>query len=163
MFKANEAFIHLFRDCDVSSIIWNRIVEKVKIPNNFDFSIFSNDGLMDWLNYKFSLQASWKTSFILGLWHIWKYRNGVIFIEKTLAPSSIFNGYIIDYQITKFVLQGRDKGKRVVVARPITRWKAPKPGFLKLNSNGAWRSITETGGGGVIRKDTNHLNVPRLL
>ncbi|XP_021860176.2 uncharacterized protein [Spinacia oleracea] len=32
-------------------------------------------------------------------------------------------------------------------------WLPPAPGFLKLNTDGAWKGIDKAGGGGVLRKE----------
>ncbi|XP_056692002.1 uncharacterized protein [Spinacia oleracea] len=47
------------------------------------------------------------------------------------------------------------KGKEKVEDSSINSltWLPPAPGFLKLNTDGAWKGIDKTGGGGVLRKE----------
>ncbi|XP_021758494.1 uncharacterized protein LOC110723444 [Chenopodium quinoa] len=90
------------------------------------------------------------------MWHIGKLRNGVIFNNDTYNCNSVFNRFIIDYQITNFVLQGTDKGKSPMVDMRCSTsialsWKPPRTRFLKLNTDGAWKNSEEGGGGGVFR------------
>ncbi|XP_021753742.1 uncharacterized protein LOC110719145 [Chenopodium quinoa] len=119
-----ESHIHIFRDCFSSSILWNDIFNKVYLPNNFNFDIFKNSSWEIWINYNLGLDKKWKMNFVTALWHLWLHRN------NTECKSR--------------------KGKEQISSN--SDWKAPREGFFKINTDGAWLNSAVSSGGGVIRR-----------
>ncbi|XP_021858374.2 uncharacterized protein [Spinacia oleracea] len=67
---------------------------------------------------------------------------------------SLYSTFYVDWKMTVSVFQGKGKEK---VGHPIPShptWVPPARGFMKLNTDGAWKGIDKAGGGGVLRKDS---------
>ena len=76
--------------------------------------------------------------------HIWGYRNKAVFEGFMTSLASHFNKFFVDHSATNFILH---RGKRnLEVAPPKKVWEPPRPGFLKLNTNGCWKSNDKLGG-----------------
>ncbi|XP_021855317.1 uncharacterized protein [Spinacia oleracea] len=150
-----ESHLHIFRDCSSSSILWNYIFQRVLIPNAFNFEIFQNSTWSDWIDYNLKLSDSWKIIFIVAIWHLWKHRNSTVFEQKMGSAFSLFNAFYVDWKITVSVLQGKGKEKMGEPIPPHPTWIPPAKGFMKLNTDGAWKGIDKAGGGGVLRKETS--------
>ncbi|XP_021860368.2 uncharacterized protein [Spinacia oleracea] len=68
---------------------------------------------------------------------------------------SLYNFFFLDWSVTNHVLQNKGKEKEVIVeGMSISSWKPPREGFVKLNTDGAWKSSDIAGGGGMFRSTT---------
>ncbi|XP_021736143.1 uncharacterized protein LOC110702697 [Chenopodium quinoa] len=92
------------------------IFQKVKPPPKFNYGMFMKSKWNVWLKFNLSQTQKWRAIFSMGMWHIWKLRNG-----------------------------GTNKGKGILLTErsasaSILKWNPPRAGFLKLNTDGAWKN-----------------------
>lgn len=66
---------------------------------------------------------------------------------------SVYNAFYLDWKLTFSILQGKGKEKVGDSLPPSPTSIPPAKGFMKLNTDGAWKGIDNAGGGGVIRKE----------
>ncbi|XP_056692196.1 uncharacterized protein [Spinacia oleracea] len=147
-----ESHIHLFRDCAQSSILWSFIFQRIWNTENFNLSSFYNLQWKQWIKFNLSCSMRWKVLFSVAIWHIWISRNNAIFNLQMKHCFSLYNSFFVDWKSTNFILQGKDVKQNQVAGNFAFKWLPPKPDFLKLNVDGAWKSMTEAGGGGVFRR-----------
>ncbi|XWS59051.1 hypothetical protein CRYUN_Cryun08bG0088700 [Craigia yunnanensis] len=87
--------------------------------------------------------------FAVAAWTIWNDRNAEIHGEGqkpvTILVSSV-GQYVTEYNQAQQRL-------RDTVPRPSQKWKPPKPGFVKVNFDGALDIRAATGGIGIVFRD----------
>ncbi|XP_056685189.1 uncharacterized protein [Spinacia oleracea] len=76
-------------------------------------------------------------------------REGAALIRERLDRALANAKWLDTFPHTK----DKGKGKMGEVYTPRPSWTPPAPGFMKLNTDGAWKGIDEAGGGGVLRRE----------
>ncbi|XP_019105535.2 uncharacterized protein LOC109135249 [Beta vulgaris subsp. vulgaris] len=92
----------------------------------------------------------WLEIFVIALWHIWKNRNKTVFDGAMSRSSSQYNHFLIDYMYNIDVFQKQNK--TVPKKKQPIVWKPPIHGYLKLYTDGSWKSNDKASEGGVIRR-----------
>lgn len=72
---------------------------------------------------------------LMGLWAIWRNRNDTLWSQKPQSTADILCGTMAWYH--EFAVANNSSASKIKVgSRP--KWKAPAPGTLKLNVDGAF-------------------------
>lgn len=141
----SESHIHLFRDCWESGILWSFIFQRLRTNWNFNFRSFFSLTWKDWLIFNLSQDKDWKVLFCVAMWPICISRNNAVFEQKLKKSFSVYNSFYVDYISTKKIMQGQETQ---IPKLPQIPWSPPAYDFLKLNVNGSWQRINESGRGG---------------
>lgn len=142
-----ENLLHIFRDCYVAMNIWSEVL-KHHTPKNHN--LFFTLDWMGWLEFNLNQNDCWVSKFTTAFWHIWCSRNKAVFEKAVNHPRFLYNRVMADFftNIKSFQVTSLKEGG----ATPVLRWKPPQRGFLKLNTDGAWKKEWPNAGiGGVIR------------
>ncbi|XP_021775768.1 uncharacterized protein LOC110739627 [Chenopodium quinoa] len=145
-----ETTIHVFRDCPNSSAFWSLLFNHLA-PPGFDFHSFFNSSPTDRLCFNLTNSFTWKTIFVVGIWHLWNTRNMAVFENKMLFLNSTFNKFWVDYHHTLNLKQGQAAGSSSSTDSITRKWAPPHKGHFKLNTDGSWMALDNAGGGGVMR------------
>jgi ribonuclease HI len=147
-----ETTLHVMRDCPKAMNIWNYVV-----PVAARGTFFMGD-LQHWVDLNLNNNIQWRES--NGAWSefwalschcLWTWRNKECHDDDFVRP----------YQPVSFIAQlsreykNAASNNHVVTARNqsvvLIGWSPPKPQFVKLNTNGAYKVSQVAGCGGVIR------------
>lgn len=115
-------------------------------------SLFNSLGWYDWIHFNISFNKSWTQVFGIGLWHIWNSRNKTIFKGYMQRPTTIYKTILVDYMFTNKAFQEKNAATNKEQTQNM-KWEKPKAGFVKINTDGCWKSMDHASGGGVIRDD----------
>ena len=122
------------------------------------YSTFFSQNTRDWITTNGGLKSSqnavgipWNVTFSFPLWLIWKQQNYVVFNNRSVNSNL---GKIITSQASEFFLcASQPRCNNRMVLRPV-RWKKPKQGWLKLNTDGSWNAtLGKAARGGLISDD----------
>jgi len=102
-------------------------------------------------------EVTWPAKFLLILWYIWKWRNGVCFDRTTFIPHHKIQFLLekCDEVIRALIKEAQDSRKGEVGRHEtLIRWCSPLTGRTLLNTNGASKGNPGRAcGGGVLRGD----------
>uniref|UniRef100_J3MC85 RNase H type-1 domain-containing protein n=1 Tax=Oryza brachyantha TaxID=4533 RepID=J3MC85_ORYBR len=140
--RFNEDAGHLISKCKTVKKVWQELNLKVLRAK-----------LEQQLSGKNALQTIYRSpeaeqmKAILCLWHWWRERNGVREGGKPRNPADL--SYLIMSQAGELIRLNKEDPP--VKIRGRVHWKRPAHDNLKINIDGAYRSITQGGWGFVIR------------
>ncbi|MQM07655.1 hypothetical protein Taro_040496 [Colocasia esculenta] len=128
------------------------------------------DGLLSFLSYQVQSNTERQIAhctFMSVVWEIWCSRNQARFREEKKSAKHIVNRTMLSVRAmcTSFKLHqlsqpwlralrqnGYTHEHSKITAPTVVKWKHPPTGRLKLNIDGAFKSVTgEAGGGGILR------------
>ena len=148
--KMQKKLSHASRECPFAVEFWRNIKTPMTLQASFQVE------LLDWLKSNCLCDPNimvngcpWRIQFSFVVWYLWKHRNRVVF-ENTILNMSLHT-YCINQSIEYFYcVREASKDKHYTVAQ--VRWKKPREGWAKLNTDGAsLGNPGRAGGGGVIR------------
>ncbi|XP_050229329.1 uncharacterized protein LOC126678474 [Mercurialis annua] len=153
----DESICHLLRDCCFSKLIWNRVLAPTKITSFFSMNFetwleanlkgsFNGNGHDDWVCY-----------FGITLSLIWNWRNKYVFDGKFTSVMTVLRD--IDYRVNYITAAIANKQKHDSTLRNYRNifvgWSRPPPGWIKINTDGAFSQATRVGkAGGLARDET---------
>ena len=135
--QAGESLIHLFRDCCVALMLWTEILKRHK-PLNYNHNLFFSLDWVDWISFNLHQSDAWVTKFTTALSHLWCSRNKGVFEAAVTHPRFLLNRVMADFFTNLKAFRVEDS--KVSGGTPVLRWKPPRSGFLKLNTDGAWKT-----------------------
>lgn len=146
-----ESILHVLRDCRHALLVWQRLV-----PPHFLMQ-FRSYGVKDWVfaNLKEGLDGiydtSWAAIFMVACWFLWRWRNCAIFENGFVRPENavhIILKFAHEVDHVQFSYSSSHKAREV----KYIHWKAPEDGWIKLNSDGAYKGgLNMAGCGGLLR------------
>ncbi|EOY02369.1 Kinase superfamily protein isoform 5 [Theobroma cacao] len=123
-------------------------------PENAFFILPLREGLVCNLQkHQLILGNPWSVVFGLVCWHLWKWRNGVVF-DAAPTPARNRLSMVKSVATATTAALAEFDGTRVDRRRKevLIGWRAPQAGWVCLNTDGAYKkSIDEASAGGVIR------------
>lgn len=164
MFETHrKGFIHLFRDCSVTSGFWRGLLqddERTEFFNMEGQRWFSNN-----LNGTLSLVLSvdWSRFFASALWGIWRMRNDWVFSRSEPSVTRIW-GFIramgMEQEVSRFVawsssMPGEHRNTFDGSQGRLTTgcWVKPATWWIKVNMHGAVTGSLFACCGGIRRCD----------
>lgn len=144
-----ESVQHLFRECSVSSIVWNHCSLSLTNPSSDDFHTWVRTHASSQVTSHSYIPTG--TLFIYALWSIWMTRNLKVFQNAPVFPSAAARS--ATNKAAEFSFLGSN---RPPISPPICpvliEWLPPDDGWLKLNVDGACDTTTHCiPAGGLIR------------
>ena len=145
---------HVLRTCPRATAIWRHFASaKLGQPRpNADFSRWFWQNLSDTKH-----EESWPTMFLIILWYLWKWRNGVYFARYALIPSDKIRFLCAK---CKEILQAlcheaqQDRSSESARQETLIHWDPPPTGWMVLNTDSASKGNPgAVGSGGVLRGD----------
>jgi ribonuclease HI len=135
-----ESFLHCVRDCRFSSIIWHKI--GFNSP-----TFFLSSSVLDWLTEGINCHRS--TTFLAGLWWIWRQRNLMCFNNETW---SVYRLSIIINSTAEVISRCLHNNTSTSSPARLVRWNNDDHVCSILNVDGSCiGDPIRTGFGGVIR------------
>lgn len=101
-----------------------------------------------------------KSLILIIFWHIWKTRNSNLFQKEfTSCSRSIVREALTD--LCDIIQSKHAKGRYTNdKCRVFTKWKPPTQGYIKINTDGAWKATTSKGGARyIIRNEEGRCKV----
>lgn len=169
-----ESRLHLFVNGEAARRVWSHFAKWFPQAPEFAEEGVNIDAQIRWWQRYTRIRQTCHVCLIvpcLILWFIWTERNDCVHREKKFLVESVIKK--VEFYLRKLVLSkllgpeqwsdccpGEEfqavsfgRGRLRKVGRVM--WKPPYPGWLKLNTDGAFQSSSRSaGGGGVLR---NHL------
>lgn len=146
---------HVIRGCKAARKVWNRM-----IPTDNPTKDFSMD-----FNSWFDLNVAWKGSrrknehwnmiFAITVWWVWKWRNEVVFSQKTVDINQKIKWLkekIVETN-TAFEKARKRDGDRTS-CRQHYYWKPPEQGWIKINTDGCSKPLTNAAACGAVLRDS---------
>lgn len=162
-----ESLEHIFLSCSFASSVWQCLAAMFQLGAH-------HGSLLDLLHvglvYSRSpqLRELWLTAFVVTLWCIWKFRNQARFdgvqpnvnkacnlifgqvVASNKISSGCMNNGVFDLSILKKVGVPCKPSKAPCIVE--VNWHPPLFGWVKVNTDGAWRSSSgQAGYGGLFR------------
>lgn len=97
--------------------------------------------------------VDWPETFGLGCWLLWKWRNAQVHNGDMIIPCDL-RAEILKYKHQYQMSREGYTGDLVSEEFIWVAWNSPETGWFKLNTEGAWESESQAGGGGLIQGDT---------
>ncbi|KAK4273715.1 hypothetical protein QN277_017054 [Acacia crassicarpa] len=151
-----ENLLHVIRDCPETLELWRQIVPRSLWRT---FSSLTLDSWMRWnLNYRVGSkqEEDWKQVFAITCWWLWRRRNSTIFENKKISNLTVLSSVMA----TRCCLnEARDRfrvmnGLERTTATAGALWKSPPPGWVKLNTDGAFSPLSPgIAAGGIVRDE----------
>ncbi|EOY18805.1 Ribonuclease H-like protein [Theobroma cacao] len=150
--------IHVLRDCMMVTSLWVRIIPQHEHNKFFTLS------LREWLICNLQKhqpllgENPWSVVFGLACWHLWKWRNSVVFNAISITTRNCLSLVRSMATATTTALADFDgvQVERGTKEKILIRWRAPQAGWLSLNTDGAYKKSTdEAAVGGVIRNSVD--------
>ncbi|XP_074302353.1 uncharacterized protein LOC141633871 [Silene latifolia] len=115
-----ESLTHLFRDCPSASRIWAG--SPLGLRSNVGSSVTIQQWIVNWLTYfrRFPNSTSSISFFVSTLWHIWCFRNKLIFQGIPIDYYSLFTVITIDANSNIQVETERRKSISASASHPIS-------------------------------------------
>lgn len=149
----DESIHHLFRFCGRAKEVWRRTLSPVK----FDSRDWTRTA--DWIkenckiNEKLYDGITWNTKFVYTLWGLWKTRNDLAFnINRKDAQ------VVVDIATRLSLEADSILGKKALVEGGKAEWiswSLPEEGWVKLNTDGAYKSRYKLASAGGLIRDHN--------
>lgn len=140
--------MHILRDCPAMAGVW-----RILVPPRRAFQFF-NQSLFDWLYSNLGGNfSSWPTLFGMAVWWGWKWRCGNVFNTNGRCRDrvkSLRNG--AKEVLAANVIHRDGSGVRARIERMIA-WTLPRPGWTKLNTDGASRGNPGNATAGSVLRD----------
>ena len=135
---------HLFFSCKMVRPIW-QILGLETVREMLSKTSSARDAVRKILELgeKISVQV------VTLLWNWWLERNRVREGERRMEPDHL--AYIVRKTSDEFLAMGSQHP--VSAANRMKRWTRPPEDVLKINCDGAYRSVTSTGGWGFVIRD----------
>ncbi|KAL6187555.1 hypothetical protein ACLB2K_038953 [Fragaria x ananassa] len=165
--RHGESLEHIFLSCSFASSVWQCLTAMFQLGAH-------HGSLLDLLHvglvYSRSpqLRELWLTAFVITLWCIWKFRNQARFdgvqpnvnkacnlifgqvVASNKISSGCMNNGVFDLSILKKVGVPCKPSKAPCIVE--VNWHPPLFGWVKVNTDGAWRSSSgQAGYGGLFR------------
>ncbi|OIS96393.1 putative ribonuclease h protein, partial [Nicotiana attenuata] len=143
---------HIFFRCNYSRQIWDQINTK----HPFSQNPVGKDTLHNWLKNKlltrffFNNYLRWADFLSFLLWHIWNFRNGILFrgIKTLITKSQPIS------KAMEFLYMAKNSYSKPPKKTILVKWKPPSPSFYKLKIDGSCMGNPGVGGiGGVFRDE----------
>ncbi|OIT03423.1 hypothetical protein A4A49_57577, partial [Nicotiana attenuata] len=146
---------HIFFCCSYSRSIW----EQTNINHPFSQNSLEKDTLCNWLKKQlvsrktFNNHLRWSDFLPFLLWHIWNFRNGIIF-QGIKSPFTISQPIS---KATEYFYLAKNLSLKPPKRTILVKWEPPNPNFYKLNIDGLCVGKPGVGViGGVFRDDRGH-------
>lgn len=152
--SVSESTLHVLRDCDRAKALWLKFLPEAEVQNFFNCP--SGEWFLQNLLGSFSASngISWTTLFGFTSWYLWKWRNESIFTQAESSIQAKFNQILTAVQ-SAIAAQRTLTMSRIQESHKVETlvgWKAPAPGCIALNTDGACRqSVNMSSAGGVFR------------
>lgn len=151
-FSNVENHLRLLWDCASSSTPWSMNFQYHVIFFNLDLQHFFILSWHDFLSFNLSSSPQCNIIFDLVLWHLWFYRNIVVFKLSMSNIVSLYNKFWVDYKFTN-ILQLDLKGATSSTTPLIIIWAPPQPVYFKLITDDSYSGLNDAGSGGVTRNE----------
>lgn len=137
-----EDLFHCLRECPHSKEVWLRL--GMGIHPYF----FLQADLDTWIFDMVHSESMY--IFIAGLWHVWCWRNNMIFEEQPWHLREVIKKVYVSHD--EFLDHFPNQGLDIASARLTTRWSPPPVGMVKINVDGSFlEDIPRIGAGGILR------------
>ncbi|XP_061996621.1 uncharacterized protein LOC133714520 [Rosa rugosa] len=150
---ATETGTHLFKSCHALHCFW------LFGPLRLHVSAHPAKSVRDWvLDMIDLLEVDQQDFFFMGLWAIWAERKNMVWKGANFQSMNMLHWttkMLDDFQ--KYHQKPVKKQKR-----PLTKWKNPPSGRLKINVDGAFRPEDGNGGIGVVVRNDAGMGIAVL-
>ncbi|XP_055960979.1 uncharacterized protein LOC126672148 [Mercurialis annua] len=156
-FKDVETCSHALRDCEFSSLIWNRFLNPDKKVSFFsmNYDVWLDNNLQGHFNG--NGKENWTITFGVILWSCWKWRNNFIFADNRESFHSVVKGVDSMEQYISLAKNSRImqmRGVNCYKKLPI-HWYCPNPGWTKINTDGSFNAQSHIAkAGGLARNES---------
>jgi len=145
---------HVLRTCPRAAWIWRQFA-RVNLGKHDSEACYRNWFLQNLATT--GQDKTWSTSFLIILWYLWQWRNGLCFDNEYIIPHDRF-GFLRTkcQEIVRTICTDLREGDVGVSERQevVIQWMPPPPGWILLNTDGASKGNPgKAGGGGVLRDD----------
>ncbi|OIT02175.1 putative ribonuclease h protein, partial [Nicotiana attenuata] len=150
--RETEDIDHIFFRCNYSRQIW----EQTNIKHPFSQDPLGKETLHNCLKNQlmsrksFNNHLRWSDLLPFLLWHIWNFRNGILFrgIKTPITISQPIS------KAMEFLYMAKNLCLKPPKKTILVKWEPPNPSFYKLNIDGSCVGNPGVGGiGGVFRDD----------
>ncbi|KAK4275212.1 hypothetical protein QN277_018336 [Acacia crassicarpa] len=155
-----ESLQHVLRDCHDTLKLWQQIV-----PSNL-WRSFCSLPFDSWLRWNLKARGGrqqtdeWRQIFVLTCWWLWRRRNAAVFEGRKVSNSQITASI---FAISRCLNEAHQRvslvnGKQLLLRAAVEKWQLPPPGWVKINTDGAFSSLTSgIASGGILRNDRGEL------
>ena len=130
--QAHESVQHVLRDCPEANITWQAILAKGsgRLEANLNFKEWFLMNICDQ-----GKDGNWPTKFLITMWYIWKWRNGVCFNATEQIPRDKVAFLLCKFDEVVEALRHEAKGqpRRGEHIAGLVSWTAPPEGWVVLN------------------------------
>lgn len=171
-----ESIMHILRDCDEATQLWNVVVFAES------WSIIFSLGLLPWMEWNLSsnnigvIPWSWFSFFSVAVSSLWKDRNNLIFSQSSKMVEELWQEVVFQTKSIEFELANPPQYPFLFIACVFCHyychidycsysflhdgkllmnisWKTPPDDYIKVNVDGAHNRISGTAAcGGIPRK-----------
>jgi ribonuclease HI len=146
-----ETALHVMRDCPIAKEVWTGAITLQDRGLFFigDFKHWISVNLNNMIHW--SGRGAWCELWSMSCYYLWTWRNRESHDEDFVRPYRQFhhiNNMLSDYRnAAKASDVASDSNQSLV----LVRWIPPKPLFVRLNTDGAYKEHKIAGCGGVLR------------
>ncbi|KAF2306076.1 hypothetical protein GH714_011197 [Hevea brasiliensis] len=154
----DETTLHVLRDCPFTALVWNRVFQL----SGKNYSAPDSLVIRDWIFPNLVDDTAvldgvyWCSIFGLTCWALWKRRNFFVFRAKEQSAEEVVQ-HIFAWTKNHFIAVNSTAVAPSRPARSFTQvsWVSPRPSWITINTDGAYKSASCSASAGGLLQDSN--------